>query len=348
MSTSGEMTQLFSRARPLFYFLMWYEADKEGIRRFLGDEIAGALFIVRPSGENAEVWYSKSELDRLSNLAFEQLAASEEKRRALIASWEDGWEELKEYFDGTKRITSSAELDEYFARLTAYWAGMNTVFFLIADDPRMPADVTEAMVRIREKTQEHTDEMSTLYNEFFARAFPGHADLGIYATLEDVRALEKGAAGTIATLEARAKEGCYLLDGRFGPLPELDAELMRRGLSFEKRDVLLEESITEISGKTAQKGKVTGRVRLALSPADARATLEGEILVAPMTTPDYIDAMHRAAAFVTDEGGIVCHAAVTAREMGKPCVIGTKVASRVLKTGDMVIVDADAGIVRKI
>lgn len=67
-----------------------------------------------------------------------------------------------------------------------------------------------------------------------------------------------------------------------------------------------------------------------------------------MTTPDFVPAMQRAAAIVTDEGGILCHAAIIAREMRKPCVIGTKIATRVFKDGDLIEVDADKGIVRKL
>jgi len=51
---------------------------------------------------------------------------------------------------------------------------------------------------------------------------------------------------------------------------------------------------------------------------------------------------------VTDEGGVTCHAAIIAREMNKPCIIGTKVATKVLKDGDMVEVDGDEGIIRKL
>ncbi|HLB51034.1 MAG TPA: PEP-utilizing enzyme, partial [Patescibacteria group bacterium] len=72
----------------------------------------------------------------------------------------------------------------------------------------------------------------------------------------------------------------------------------------------------------------------------------GEILVTAMTTPDYLPAMHQAAAFITDEGGITCHAAIVARELKKPCIIGTKIATQVLKDGMLVEIDADNGIVR--
>ena len=61
---------------------------------------------------------------------------------------------------------------------------------------------------------------------------------------------------------------------------------------------------------------------------------------------NFIGAMEKAAAFVTDEGGITCHAAIIAREMKKPCIIGTKNATKVLKDGDIVEVDANTGIVK--
>ncbi len=65
-----------------------------------------------------------------------------------------------------------------------------------------------------------------------------------------------------------------------------------------------------------------------------------------MTRPDYLPAMKKASAFVTDEGGITCHAAIVAREMKKPCIVGTKIATKILKDGDEVEVDANAGMIR--
>ncbi|MES2202955.1 MAG: PEP-utilizing enzyme [Patescibacteria group bacterium] len=108
------------------------------------------------------------------------------------------------------------------------------------------------------------------------------------------------------------------------------------------------EMAGEIQGKTAYKGKARGRAVVLMRASDGDQLLPGDILVAAETTPDYILAMNRAAAFVTDRGGITSHAAIIAREMRKPCIIATKVGTQVLKTGDMVEVDADHGVVRKI
>jgi pyruvate,water dikinase len=72
------------------------------------------------------------------------------------------------------------------------------------------------------------------------------------------------------------------------------------------------------------------------------------VIVAEMTNPDYVPWMKRAAAFVTDEGGMTCHAGIVARELGKPCVVGTKIATKVFKDGDMLEVDAMNGLVRRL
>ncbi len=106
--------------------------------------------------------------------------------------------------------------------------------------------------------------------------------------------------------------------------------------------------IQELKGMPAYTGKVTGVVRVVLVASDVAKFNEGEILVSSATNPDLVLAMKKAAAIVTDTGGITSHAAIVSREMKKPCVVGTRIATRVLKDGDMVEVDAYTGIVKKI
>lgn len=101
-----------------------------------------------------------------------------------------------------------------------------------------------------------------------------------------------------------------------------------------------------IEGKTAFKGKVRGIVKVVYSQEDSRLVSDKNIIVAAMTTPEHIDGMMKALAYVTDEGGITSHAAIVAREFKKPCIVGTKIATQVLKDGMEVEVDADNGVVR--
>ncbi len=100
-----------------------------------------------------------------------------------------------------------------------------------------------------------------------------------------------------------------------------------------------------VRGLAASTGTVTGAVRVLRSPHDGALLQKGEVLVAAMTNPDWVPTMRRAAAVVTDGGGVTCHAAIITRELGVPCVVGTRNATTVLHDGDMVTVDGHRGVV---
>lgn len=107
----------------------------------------------------------------------------------------------------------------------------------------------------------------------------------------------------------------------------------------------------EIEGQIAKMGFVHGRAYvLRWDAKDVVKEMEempkGSILVAGQTRPQLMPAIRKSAAIVTDEGGITSHAAIVSRELGIPCIIGTKVATKIIKTGDLIEVDANEGIVR--
>lgn len=102
-----------------------------------------------------------------------------------------------------------------------------------------------------------------------------------------------------------------------------------------------------LRGVAAYKGKVTGRVRIVLHPSKYKGKFKkGDILVTGMTRPEFSTYYKKAAAIVTDSGGVLSHAAIVAREMKKPCIIGTKIATNILRSGDLVEVDANKSIVK--
>jgi pyruvate,water dikinase len=100
-----------------------------------------------------------------------------------------------------------------------------------------------------------------------------------------------------------------------------------------------------VRGLGASPGRATGVVRVLETPADGALMKEGEILVTHMTSPDWVPIMRRAAAIVTDAGGMTSHAAIVARELGLPCVVGTHTATSAMKTGMIVTVEGGAGTV---
>ncbi|KKR70357.1 MAG: Phosphoenolpyruvate synthase [Candidatus Woesebacteria bacterium GW2011_GWA2_40_7b] len=98
-----------------------------------------------------------------------------------------------------------------------------------------------------------------------------------------------------------------------------------------------------VSGAPASPGIGTGPVKILKSPKEIGKIQRGDVLVAPMTSPDYVPAMKKAAAIVTDQGGQTSHAAIVSRELGIPCVVGTKLATKILRDGSIVSVDGSTG-----
>ena len=166
-------------------------------------------------------------------------------------------------------------------------------------------------------------------------------ELAHYRISEVISLFRKGIRVSKNDINARKESHGFLVhDGKIDLL--IDEEVRRRIEEYE-RDVSFDD---EIKGSVACKGISRGIARIILMAKKQFRLKKGEILVTSMTTPDYLPAMERALAFVTDEGGITCHAAIVSRELGKPCVIGTKNATKIIKDGDLVEVDANNGTVK--
>ena len=106
------------------------------------------------------------------------------------------------------------------------------------------------------------------------------------------------------------------------------------------------EEVSELKGQIGAKGFARGRVKVIMDATKGGNFRDGDVLVTGMTRPEFVPLMKKAAAIITDEGGITCHAAIVSRELKKPCIIGTKNASIVLRDGDLVEVDANSGVVK--
>ncbi len=160
-------------------------------------------------------------------------------------------------------------------------------------------------------------------------------------------ALETRALPEADELRERAKENYVIF---------LTPEKTRVIADPKEREAFIQSKIPDLGqnsvsstahGRIAYSGVVRGKARVILHLKDVPNMQPGEILIANMTHPDYMPAIYKAAAIVTDEGGIVCHAAIISRELKIPCVIGTRDATKIFQTGDMVEVDAEQGMVKK-
>ncbi len=163
-----------------------------------------------------------------------------------------------------------------------------------------------------------------------------------YASFDEIIAALDGVA--MPDLGARGRHSVILIaGGKIQPVVGRSAERWIRSLWHGPA-----ASVSTLRGTPAAQGVITAKVKVVMTLRDIAKVKKGDILVTQMTTPEFIPAMKLAGAFVTDEGGLTSHAAIVARELHKPCVVGTKHATQVFKDGDRVEVDANKGVVRKL
>jgi len=198
-------------------------------------------------------------------------------------------------------------------------------------------DFASQLLKLRTRKWEIMCYGTSLFRKFILMHFP---DEIIYDNL----------------LNLRISEVLDLVDGKYSKIDKakgreyFDLEITENDVVLtirNKKETKTEQlDIKEIKGATAQPVKVIGIIKVVMGHTQGYKVEPGDILVTKMSTPDFLPAMKKAAAFVTDIGGITSHAAIVSREMGKPCIIGTKIATKVLRDGMLVEVDAEKGIVK--
>lgn len=155
--------------------------------------------------------------------------------------------------------------------------------------------------------------------------------------------------GAVESKEQSFKEGKFFVYQQIGDVETLNWIQNPQKIIIELEPKFLPKNFNQIKGQVAFPGVVKGVVKIVRDYDSAKHEFEeGKILVAVSTNPTMLPLMKKAVAIITDEGGVTSHAAIVARELGIPCIVGTKTATKVFKDGDRVEVDAERGIVRKL
>ncbi len=189
-----------------------------------------------------------------------------------------------------------------------------------------------------------------LYAEMARRSGEPIADIFNYYLIEELKALLN--RRKLTREEKQNRKRCFVFLWKKGKI------IIRSGDAAEKLSKKELGSLTEtgnaneLKGFCANPGKITGVVRIFEANNYKKANAlrksfgSGEVLVTQMTQPNIVDIAKKAVAIITDEGGMLSHAAIISREFGIPCVVGTHIATQVLKDGDLVEVDANKGLVK--
>lgn len=207
------------------------------------------------------------------------------------------------------------------------------------------AKITEILVKWQDQRKIYTLTFISLQEKIIremAKRSKINLELLRYSRIADLKKILIGKM-KISELKKRQKSSLFIYQN--GQTTDIYTGEKAKKF-FKKVSTVDIGDVKEIKGMTVAMGKVRGIVKVITSIDQLNKVKKGDILVAAMTRPEHLAGMKKAAAVVTDDGGITCHAAIVARELGVPCVIGTKIATKVLRDGQLIEVDANKGIVK--
>lgn len=216
----------------------------------------------------------------------------------------------------------------------------------IADDCNLLAEIGHWRLEMRFVWMPGYYYDKHILNEV-AKRFSCDQTLIRFATTKEIMALFEGVSLDKAELENRNKAFLFAIeDKRVFVLSGAEAQKKL----IEYVPPVDNSGVREFKGNIAMKGKIKAKAlvyKWGDNMQERLSSIDGEfILVAGQTRPQLMPLIVKSSGIITDEGGITSHAAIISRELGIPCVIGTKIATKALKDGDMVEVDADNGIIK--
>ncbi len=354
-----KIEKVISRDIPLINIQAWHEGYTYGMEEWLGWGYSDTLFylrdgfaeILRPPHEHLVIFKEKVIKKLKENPGWLK------KKDDEYSIWID---EVDKFYNDVKDISQKIDseivelYDQYYKHVRRLIAPYITMVWLpqwAENDKEVekafPEQIFLAM-NSRKKTETLFTRGDVFVNDILKRISEKtkiNLDLLDYLSKEDmISYFINNVVINTEELEKRTQGTLFCKKGIIIVLPnEKKKTFAEVGYEYDDTDY---SKLKEVKGNCAYKGKITGRVQLIMNKGNISKMLPGNILVTSMTTPDFLPPMNIASAFVTDEGGITCHAAIVAREMKKPCVIGTKISTKVFKDGDIVEVDADKGIVK--
>ncbi len=321
----------------------WASQYPKTLKRILGKGFNNVLFVHKKG--TVSFYMPKEELDAFGNY-LAKIAVNEPERRAeLLGLLRSNTDELTEIMD---TFTGIITVEQYKTFLIAFEEHLAYHNFMKKSVDYMDQDSLNKLFPLFKAGRLYAEPIYSKTESFFrdlAKAIGEKEqvdpELLTCLTQTELEAyLKVGFLPNIEKLKERFESSVILVEnGEIEIFTGEQVDNLEREF-FEKND--------NVTGRMVYPGKVTGRVRLVRDPFKQHEFNQGDILVTGMTRPEFVPFMEKSAAIVTDAGGMLCHAAITAREMKTPCIIGTENATKVLQDGDIIEVDATKGIVRKI
>ncbi len=326
-----------SRETTLFMQSLWAKAMSEGIVEKFGWENPYLPFVVHYVNDGVvEIWEHEKAIKWFHDRLFKEIKNDNVFLTARLKEYKKLVVKIKK-IHSKLNFKNEAEIKAY-TKLIYLSILCMSLFYYVGLDERMPKNSMKIAFLGRQEYDLFA-KSDHFIRDIIAKIGKIPKNLASFVLPEEIFSMP-----SLLILRKRQKH-FLLIDGWQSYSGTKDDYLAEHPkVIFE--DIKIGDNIMEISGQSAYKGKIQGYVRIVRKKIDLKKVKKGDVIVSPMTSPDYLSAMKKSAAFVTDEGGITCHAAIIAREMKKPCIIGTKIATKVLNDGDLVEVNADFGIVK--
>ena len=327
----------YTRDNGLIMQASWAYAFDKGFEKIFGIKnpfLPSSIYYI--NNGMVEIWDNDESFKWFFNVLLEK---NMKDSKFYEKSIKEFYKILKEVEEIKKKgsLNSIEELKE-FVKILFIGSSYFIIFYHSAMDIRTPKLIKEKALKTREADNFFSDCDKIIRNTL-SKLYPYLKGNELVITLEDLDDIPSD-----KVIQERMNNFLYI-PGIYSKVIELNNFLENnKEYKFIIEKTNIEKDV--IKGSIAYKGKVQGKVRILKRKMQVGELVKGEILVSPMTTPDFISDIKYAGAIITDEGGITCHASIISRELKKPAIIGTKIATKVLHDGDLVEVDADKGVVK--
>jgi phosphoenolpyruvate synthase/pyruvate phosphate dikinase len=337
MKPRREFEKIYNRSLPLFAAQYWQIGERHELPKISNDSIYYDPFLVYRKGKETDVYYDVTGYAEEERPIPTYFTKHPEKFRKIAREYKKICREMLQ-------LAENAEPEDFSKIFQLHLSFWPRLAVMVSLGERFGKDKTNPIFREALRLRKETDKVDYISGnklvELAEKLVPEHKEFIEFMTFEEIVGKN---IPPLSELKKRTK-GYILYEGKIYPDLNIKDFKKKENIVFYRGSRPISRHI--LGGIAAMKGKVVGRAKVILNLQSLNEIENKDILVASMTTPDFLMAMEKAAAFVTDEGGITCHAAISAREMGKPCLIATKKATSIIRNGDLIEVDANLGVVR--
>lgn len=332
-------TLAYTRDRSVITQQSWYYGHAFGLEELMNVKFKHRVPMVLYYNDGPEdIWNNENALSEI----YEKVAEKNKKEPLFVRKLIKEFNQIERDFfkpiwmqKSTDNVDQLAEVAQKFYDMLPHYS---YIYYTLLSESA--GESCKREVEAWKEKDVFFDNTGRFFESSIEKIYPDLSFLTKYILIEEIKN-----PPSKEVLSARRKNWIYV-PGLYNEIITLD-DFSFKNPSFVFQKEVFDSNTTLFYGQTASVGGIIkGKARLLRSREEMNRVQIGDIIVAPMTIPEFLPAMKKASAFVNDEGGMLSHAAVVAREMKKPCIVDTKFATQLIKDGDELEINADSGMVR--